>query len=611
MEIRHGESRTDDWAWLRNLDDPATRDYLEAENAYSNAMLEPTRALQDRLLPEIDERMPQWDLDDQWEYSWRRAPGAEQGVFVRRREPAGPEMVLLDLAESGRGRAHASLLQEGASWSGRWWAFLVDFCGYEQGTLRLRDLETGELLPKVIDDVMEFQWADRDLLLYSKKDGDRYRLFGHRPGFARDDLLHESAERFRFWQFQEQLTISRFVHGASGWECVFLGATPTEARQGHWEFIYAVHPRFHPGDLPPVHIFEGGTVRYIREGSRVRVEVERERLKRLPCEFSRHEPVYDLWPAPWPMRPGNTALRFIFESLTIPPVCYELEPSSDRPRIVQSTRIANFRPENYETRSLLVRSTDGTEVPLSLAFRGPEPRERPVLLRAYGAYGEPAPVGFRAADLSLLDRGVVIAVAHVRGGGDLGKEWYRAGYQAGKEKSIEDLIAIAGHLRTSGIAGSGLLAAHGGAAGGWLVAAAAGRRPDLFQALLLDAAPLDLISFLTDPATLDRAYACKEWGDPDLQADRRYLARLCPAENLSSRHYPAMLIRTAWHDPRVPPSGSARYVAKLRALKADRNLVLLLTRWSGGHTGPSRRSDRIREVAQQYAFLLHCFGIAD
>ena len=477
---------------------------------------------------------------------------------------------------------------------------------------RLSRTSSGSTASSAQTNVVAFQWAvatgqAEESLLYLRSVGDRFLLFRHDPGATWDDLLHDDADRIGFFQVGDEVQVYRPARHESGWRIEHWRATVSEARRAHWTLLTA-YP-MPASSASSVDALPDGRVRYVREGGRVCLLVERK--GQAPCEVAFAEPVYEIRPALSQSRRPSSAFgyRFILDSLTIPPVCHELDPSSGRTRVVLASRVRGFDPSRYVTRNLRVRSADGTEVPVSLAYRGPlEPRRRPVLIEAYGALGLPAPVGFRAANLSLLDRGVVLAVAHVRGGGDLAEEWHRAGRGRGKEKSIEDVIAVAEQLRSSGIAAPGRVAARGGSSGGFLIAAAAGRRPELFQTLVLDLPVLDLLSFLERDA---RGAALQEWGDPAVAADYRWLRELCPTANLAPRNHPAMLIHAAWHDRRVPWWCAARYVARLRAVKTDGNPVLLLTSWNGGHAGPSRRSDRIREDALQCAFLLHRFGISE
>jgi len=607
------EPRADDHVWLRRRDDPVVRAHHEAENVYARAALEATRPLQETLYREMTGRLPDVErsvpaLDGEWEYFWRTARGADHPAFVRRRGAAGPEQVLLDLEAAGRGQAFQALLREEPSPDGRWWAYVVDSCGAEEGTLRVRDLETGEVLPDAIEGVTHFTWAEgRPSLLYSRREGSRHRLFQHDLGEADDPLLYEHDDHFWFWQREETVTISRLVRGGIDWRIQRLEALVREARRGHWR----AGPSAPAGALLfDTDTFRGHVARFQREAGRMLLSVDGPGRLRRTIRFP--GPVYELSPAP--RRPGlgesPARYRFVLDSFTIPPICYEYDAARDDLSVVQETVVRGFDPWLYESRWLEVSAADGVRIPVSLVFRRGEALSgRPLLLEAYGAYGIPYGPHFSAERLSLLDRGVVVAIAHVRGGGERGEEWYRAGRGPGKRTAVGDVLAVGQALVDAGITTSARMALHGMSAGGFLAAAAANARPDLFGVILVDVGVTDLLSVLRDPASSTRASAQQEWGDPAVAADYHWLRELCPTANLAPHAYPAMLVRTSWHDSRVPAWAAARYVAKLRAVKTDGNPVLFVTRWSGGHGGPSRRSDRLREEAEQQAFLLQRFGI--
>jgi oligopeptidase B len=612
-EVLHGDPRTDDYAWLRRREDPAVRAYHEAENAYAATVLEGTRALQETIHEELTARLPDVErsLPEQggeWEYSWRTACDAEHPVFVRRRGAAGAEQVLLDLEELGRGQAYAALTREELSPDGRFWAFVVDSCGGEEGTLRVKDLATGATLPDAIEGVVHFTWGwGRPTLLYSRRAGGRHRLFQHDLGAPVDQLLHEDGEHFWFCHSRETVTVSRLVRSGLDWTIRRLEALEREARRGLWRAGPSAPARSLHFDIDG---FRDHTVRYTRDGGRMALVVDGRDGPRRTIRFP--GPVYELTPAP--RRPGlgeaPARYRFVLDSFSIPSICYEYDAARDDLTVVQETRIPGFDGSLYESRWLEVPASDGARIPVSLVYRRGEPlSRRPLLLQAYGAYGLAYGPHFSAERLSLLDRGVVVAIAHVRGGGERGEDWSRAGRGPGKRTAVADVLAVGQALVDAGITTRERMALHGVSAGGFLAAAAANARPDLFAVILVDVGVTDLLSVLQDPASSTRASAQQEWGDPAVAADYRWLRELCPTANLGPRAYPSMLVRTSWHDSRVPSWAAARYVAKLRAVKTDANPVLLVTRWSGGHLGPSRRSERLREEAAQQAFLLSRLGV--
>jgi len=615
-EVRHGETHVDDWAWLRNPDDPAVRSYLEAENAFADAMLEPTQAFQEKLyremvarVPEVERSLP--EIDDQADWFWEKRREEEHGSLVRRLRTEGSERTLLDLEVAGRGHTYAAIQSDSVSPDGRWWAYVLDTCGDEKGTLRVKDLATGEVLPDAIERVCRFTWGrGAPNLLCVQRAGHQNRLLRHRLDGSPETVLFQHEDFFNFRETTDRLEVGLLVrHGPGDYRIHQLQATDSEARDGRWRDVLT-EPPINTASLWETDSFRNHTVEYHRERGRRSLVVKRENARLRTIGFA--EPVYDLhplWSRPGP-RAGFDRYRFVLESFAIPPTCYQYDPSTDDLQVVQAVEVPGLDPARYRTRYFEVGGSEGARIPVSLAYRRtPSLRRRPLLLEAYGAYAIPFPARFDAQRLSLLDRGVVLAIAHVRGGGERGEAWHRAGQGAGKRKSVEDLIAVARSLIDSGVTTPDRLAIAGVSAGGFLVAAAANRRPDLFQAVLADVPVTDLLSVSADWKAV--ASHCQEWGDPAIEGEYRHLCELCPTVNLTARAYPAIMLRTAWHDARVPYWSAARYVAKLRAVKTDRNPVLLFTNWSGGHLGPSRRSDRLREAARQGAFLLHCFGITE
>jgi oligopeptidase B len=270
-----------------------------------------------------------------------------------------------------------------------------------------------------------------------------------------------------------------------------------------------------------------------------------------------------------------------------------------------------FDGSRYTCERRAIPAADGTTIPVSLVFRRDPPvaKPAPLLLTGYGAYGISFPVGFSSNRLSLLDRGVIVGIAHVRGGGELGKRWHDAGRMASKRNSFGDFISVAEALVREGLTEPARLAIEGGSAGGLLVTAAANLRPDLFGVVLAQVPFVDVISTMADPSLPLTVGEYEEWGDPGLPEQYAWLREYCPYTNLAARAYPAMLVRTSLNDSQVMFWEPAKYVARLRAVKTDANELLLLTNMGAGHGGSSGRYDRLREIALDYAFLLWRLGI--
>jgi oligopeptidase B len=323
------------------------------------------------------------------------------------------------------------------------------------------------------------------------------------------------------------------------------------------------------------------------------------------------EPVYEAGAGPnaeW----ESDALRYEYESPVTPPSVFDYDVAAGTSTLRKQREIpGGFDASQYRCERRAVAAADGTPIPVSLVFHRDPPLDRPapLLLTGYGAYGLSFPVGFSSNRLSLLDRGVRVAIAHVRGGGELGKRWHDAGRMACKRNSFGDFISVAQALVDEGLTEPARLAIEGGSAGGLLVTAATNLRPDLFGTVLAQVPFVDVLNTMSDPSLPLTVGEYEEWGNPSLEEQYAWLREYCPYSNLAHGAYPAMLVRTSLHDSQVMFWEPAKYVARLRTLKTDANPLLLLTNMGAGHGGASGRYDRLREIALDYAFLLWRLGL--
>ncbi|HEU5357623.1 MAG TPA: prolyl oligopeptidase family serine peptidase, partial [Gemmatimonadales bacterium] len=305
--------------------------------------------------------------------------------------------------------------------------------------------------------------------------------------------------------------------------------------------------------------------------------------------------------------------RYSYQSFITPPSVFDYEVRSrTRTLRTQVEVLGGYDPAQYESVRVHAAAADGVQVPVSLVWRRGTPRDgsAPMLLTGYGAYGIPYPVAFSSTRLSLLDRGVVFAVAHVRGGGDLGKPWHDGGRMMNKMNTFTDFIACAESLLRDGWTSPARLVIEGGSAGGLLMGAVANLRPELWGAVVSHVPFVDVLTTMLDASLPLTVGEYEEWGDPNDETVYRYLRRYCPWSNLEPKAYPAMYIRTSLNDSQVMYWEPAKYVAKLRALKTDRNPVVLLTNMGAGHGGASGRYDHLHELARDYAWMLQRMGLA-
>jgi oligopeptidase B len=318
------------------------------------------------------------------------------------------------------------------------------------------------------------------------------------------------------------------------------------------------------------------------------------------------EPVYDAYPGANPEWDAP-ALRYGYESPVMPSSVYDYDVASATSALLKRREIpGGYDATRYACERLLVTASDGTRIPVSLVFRRrpAAARPAPLLLTGYGAYGISFPVSFSSNRLSLLDRGMVVAIAHVRGGGEMGRRWHDSGKMAMKENTFTDFISVARFLIAEGWTASDRLVIEGGSAGGLLVGAAVNRRPELFRAVVAQVPFVDVVNTMLDPTLPLTVGEYEEWGNPGIPEQYAWLRRYCPYTNLTARGYPAMLVRTSLNDSQVMYWEPAKYVARLRTLKNDPNPLLLMTNLGAGHGGASGRYDRLREVALDYAFVL-------
>jgi len=658
----HGERFEDPYYWLRDRDDPAVRAYLEAENAYADQVLAPTRSLQESLYQEMLGRIKQTDVSvpyrdgGHWYYV-RTEEGKQYPIYCRKRGTLeAPEELLLDLNVMAVGHPFMALGALAVSDDGRLLAYSTDVTGYREFTLVVRDLETGEQVAGPIEKCGSVAWAaDNRTFFHAVEDDAKrfYRIWRHELGGERELVYEEADARFRVGV--ERTRSRRFLllqsdsHTTS--EIRFLPATAPRAparllvervaereleaddlgdgwllrvndtgpnfrvvRLGEDDFAPAdwveVLPHRDDVMIEGVDTFAGHWVAWEREAGLVKIRISpRAGGAARSVEFP--EPVYEAGPganAEW----DTGKLRYEYESPTTPHSVYDYDVASGVGTLLKRREVlGGFDPARYGCERLSVPAPDGTPVPVSVVFRREPPGEgpAPMLLTGYGAYGIPFPVGFSSNRLSLLDRGVTVAIAHVRGGGELGRRWHDAGRMAAKMNSFTDFIAVAEALITARRTGPERLVIEGGSAGGLLMGAVTNLRPELFTAVIAQVPFVDVINTMLDASLPLTVGEYEEWGNPALPEQFAWIRPYCPYTNLARRAYPAMLVRTSLNDSQVMYWEPAKYVARLRTLKTDANELLLVTNMRAGHGGASGRYDRLREVALDYAFALWRLGL--
>ena len=657
----HGERLVDEYHWLRDKDDPAVRAYLEEENAYADQVLAPTRALQETLYREMLSRIKQTDVsvpyrDGGFWYYGRTEEGKQYPLHCRKRGLDQPEEILLDLNALAEGHPFMALGAFAVSDDGRLLAYSTDVTGYREFTLVVKDLATGAIVAGPIERAGSVAWAaDNRTFFHAVEDDAKrfYQIWRHELGGGRELVYEEEDERFRVGvertRSRRYLLLQSDSHTTSEIRFLPAGSPRTPPRllverlaereleaddlgAGWLLRVNDTGPnfrvvRFPEGEFDPsrwvevlphrdevmieaIDSFAGHWVAWEREAGLARIRITRgaDGAARY-VEFP--EPVYEAYPGPNAEWETGT-LRYEYESPVTPGSVYDYDVAAGTSTLLKRREVpGGFDPSRYGCERRAVPAPDGTPIPVSLVFRREPPTgtPAPTLLTGYGAYGIPFPVGFSSNRLSLLDRGAMVAIAHVRGGGELGRRWHDAGRMAAKTNTFTDFIAVAEALIREGRTAPGRLVIEGASAGGLLMGAVTNRRPDLFAAVIAQVPFVDVINTMLDPSLPLTVGEYEEWGNPALPEQYAWIRPYCPYTNLDRRAYPAMLVRTSLNDSQVMYWEPAKYTARLRTLKTDGNPLLLVTNLGAGHGGASGRYDRLREVALDYAFVLWRLGL--
>jgi len=664
--IKHGDKRVDNYHWLRHKQDPVVLDYLQAENAYAAAVTKPLKPFEDTLYREMLGRIQETDLSVPyrlrgWLYYSRTEAGKQYPILCRKSTASGetaPEHILLDVNQLAKGKSFMAIGAVALSEDDRFYAFTTDATGFCQYTLRIKDLHTGKLLPVRRQRVTSIAWAaDNQTLFYTTEDQVTKRsnqLWKHVLGQKRDTLVYEEKdERF---SVDVDLTRSRayLLLSSSSDTASEVRYLPADRPHGRWRLVRRRRANIeydvdHHGDrfylrindtgrnfrlvsapiahLTPEHwqeivphrpdvmledvdLFQHYRVLHEREQGLVQLVITAlDASDTHRIAFA--EPAYSLagednWE--W----DTHTFRYIYESMTTPDTVYDYDMAT-RERILRKRRpvLGDFDPAHYVTERRTARAQDGTEIPVSLVYRQGSTRDgsAPLWLEGYGAYGYPNDVCFSSQRLSLLDRGVIYAVAHIRGGGDLGKAWHDAGRMRNKTNTFTDFIAVAETLIHERYTSSDRLAISGGSAGGLLMGAVSNMRPDLFKVVLSHVPFVDVLSTMLDASLPLTVGEYEEWGNPNIKQYYQYMRQYSPYDNITRQAYPAMLVQTSLNDSQVMYWEPAKYVAKLRTMKTDTNPLLLVTNMGAGHGGASGRYDYLHEIAYDFAFMLDQLGI--
>ena len=663
----HGDTRVDDYGWFRNRQDPAVIAHLNAENAYTEAMTASTQPLRDALYAELVGRIKETDLSvPTWNapyfYYTRTEQGQPYPIYCRKLKTLdAAEQIIFDQNAEAKGRKFFSLGGFEVSPDHNLLALLIDTTGYEDFTLRLKDLRTGKYLRDRKEKLgFGIAWAsDNRTLFYmstdSAKRGDK--VWRHAVGTSvRTDVsvFHEPNVLFN-------VGVQRLRSGK------FIAISAGSFTQGDTRVIDAMHPtrpaRLIAARRPNIEydVDHGNGFFWIvtNDGApnfkvarvaddaadlskwtdwlapRADVFVEnvsvfskfavvserREGLRRLTItalpagsahEVSFPEAAYGVSLAANPMF-DTSALRFSYSSLVTPSTVIDYDMVT-RERTVKKQQevLGGYDASKYGVERRMAKARDGVMVPVSIVYRLPLVRDgkRPLLEYAYGSYGANTEATFNSNRVSLLDRGVVYAIAHIRGGQEMGRSWYDDGKMMKKKNTFNDFVDVGDFLVSEGYTSKDRMLANGGSAGGLLMGVVANMRPDLYKAIIAAVPFVDVINTMADASIPLTAQEWEQWGNPAKADEYAYMRSYSPYENVEAKAYPAMLVTSGLNDSRVAYWEPTKWVARLRELKTDSNPLLLRMNMGAGHGGSSGRYERLKEIAFDYAFMLQQVGLS-
>ena len=661
----HGDTLVDDYHWLRNKGTPEVEQYLKAELAYAEAFMKPTAALQKALYDEMLSRIQQTDTNVPYRerghfYYSRTEEGKQYPIYARKKGSLeAPEQVILDVNRLAEGKQFMSVAEMKVSPDESLLAYTTEDTGFRQYMLRVKDLRTGKDGPEAISRVTSAEWSeDGSTLFYSVEDPQTKRshqVFRHALGAAKDELVYdEKDERFSAYVWKSRDRKLMFVEAGSltsteirffpadqpragmkmisprevdhqydvdhrdgtfwirtndkGRNYRLVAAPVSDPSRASWKEVL---PHRDDVMLAGHSLFKDFYVLFEREGGFPRIRITDFRSG----ETHRIEvPEAASTTVPGVNREFDTArYRFSYESPITSPSIFDYDPvARERTLLKQVAVLGGYDRSLYKVETTEATAADGRKVPMWLLYRNDVKRDgsNPALLYAYGSYGSSEDADFSSNIFSLVDRGVVYAVAYIRGGGELGKKWHDEGRMLNKKNTFTDFVAAAEHLVASKYTSKDRLAITGGSAGGLLMGAVTNMRPDLFKVVVSHVPFVDVINTMLDKTLPLTVVEFEEWGNPEIAEQYRYMLSYSPYDQIARKAYPTLLVKTSYNDSQVMYWEPAKYVAKLRAMKLDSNpLVFYVNMDPAGHGGKSGRYERLRERAFDYAFILWQLGV--
>lgn len=662
----HGTTLVDDYFWLREKTNPAVLSHLQAEDAYTQAVMKPTEALQEKLYKEMLSHIKQTDTNVPYRsgnyfYYTRTEEGKQYPIFCRKKgSTEAAEEIVIDVNELAKGQKFMSVGLFLPSDDGNLLAYSTDNTGYRQYVLQVKDLRTGQLLPERIERVTSFTWAnDNKTFFYVTEDAVTKRsdkFFRHVLGTDKNDLVYdEKDELFDIGvsrsrdnavifldAFSKTSTESRYLRAddPNGTPKVIIPRSPDHeydvdyrdnlfyirSNKGAKNFRIVTAPVNDPSEknwkefvphnlavkIEGISLFADHAVLSEWEGGLQQLEVINFKTnKHNRIKFP--EPVYAAGLGP--NREYNTSVvRYNYNSMVTPNSVFDYDMNTGKSTLLKQQEVpGGFDRNNYQSERVFATASDGTKIPMSMVYRKGVKMDgsAPLLLYGYGSYGASIPPTFSSTRLSLLDRGVIFVIGHIRGGGELGEEWRQAGRMMNKMNTFTDFIACAETLIKNKYTSKDRLVIQGGSAGGLLMGAVSNLRPDLFKAVISQVPFVDVLNTMLDASLPLTTSEYIEWGNPNEKAAFDYMKTYSPYDNIAKKDYPATLVKVSLNDSQVPYWEGTKLVAKLRTMKTDNNPLLLKVNFGAGHGGASGRYDALKESAFDYAFMLWQMGVAD
>lgn len=665
----NNDTLIDKYAWLKDKTNPEVIKHLEVENEYTDAMMLPTVAFQETLYNEMLSRIKETDLDVPYRignyfYYTRTEKGKQYSIYCRKKgNLEAAEEITLDQNELAAKYQYFRLGAFSVSPDQNLLAFSIDTTGAEEFSLFVKDLRTNEFLAEKLDNVNSVVWAlDNKTIFYTTHDNAKrpHQLYRHTLGANQkeDALIYEEKDelfRISAWRSRSKQYIFLSSQASNSDEIRFLPAdkpfedfkmiSPREqeheysvdhstggggdnfyivTNKGAKNFKLVVAPVSNPQQknwkeflphrknvhLTNVDFFKNYFVAYETELGIQKMRVTDLRTnKHHYIDFP--EPVYSTFPSANAEFDTNV-FRFSYQSFITPSSIYDYNFETHEQKLLKQTEVlGGYDPKFYKSERIYAKAKDGKSVPISIVYKKEFKKngKSPLHLTGYGSYGYSSPVTFSSARISLLDRGVVYAIAHVRGGSELGRDWYDDGKLLKKKNTFTDFISCAEHLVKEKYTSTDRLTIEGGSAGGLLMGAVTNIRPDLFKAVVAQVPFVDVINTMLDETLPLTVGEFLEWGNPKEKLYYDYIKTYCPYTNVKAQKYPNILVKVGLNDPRVGYWEGAKWAAKLREMKTDNNVVLLKTNMGSGHGGKSGRYERLREIAFDYAYILSQSGI--